>query len=222
MTRDHGYIRTVLHTIREVKGPPHVELHALHWSPDNPATRDVIATGSPVAPEPESDAPAENGEQSHRKNIDGVLEVDEIIEFIGKSPCNGYIHLFNLGTSGTCLKLAPSREHPDNYIAAETKFRLPSEKHLSRNALPGGAFRVTGPTTRQGGEPERLLAIITAEDIVLQIEDLHPKLEGRDLLTRCAGRGASFGGEPKKDRPELFCIPPEKWEYGLLQMRVEA
>jgi hypothetical protein len=70
-------------------------------------------------------------------------------------------------------------------------------------------------------EPERLLVILTTDDTDLQIKDLHQKLEGRDLLTRCPTRGPSFIGPAKTGKPKLFRIPNDRWEYGLLELELQ-
>ena len=220
MDEGHAVITTLLGSVRQVKGPVgRVALRAWHGSPRGEGRerailsrgwRGVVAAGAPGAPERPSPG-----------RWDGVLHVREWITFEGRSPRAGHLHLFNLGTSGTCVKLAPSEEHPANAVAAGASFRLPSEDLLSAESLGrSGRFWVTGPPSSRHGQPERLLVVVTEPDVDLQLEDLHPKLLGRDLLTRCAGRGPAFGGRARVDKAKLFRIPPEQWDYGLLEMRV--
>ncbi len=225
MNKRHGVIRTLLKSIHSVKGPVGgLKLHARHWKPEAPSTRGVIAAGTldpPDSNQTSEPCPSAGDTLSEGKGKwDGKLQVGEYIEFFGASPRSGHIHLFNLGTSGTCTKLAPSQEHPDNFVAPGSDFKLPSAQHLAREVLPEGYFHVTEPVSAEHGEPERLLVILTIDDIDLQIEDLHDKLEGRDLLTRSVSRGPSFGGPAKKGKTKLFRMPSERWEYGLLEMEV--
>ncbi len=204
MNDGHGIIASLLESLRQVKGPHgRIRIHACHWLPDKPEARGIIAAGTGAA-----------------GRWDGALRIGESVEFAGTAPRPGHLHLFDLGTSGTCIKLMPSKEFPDNLVQAGEEFRIPSELRLAAERLPGGAFRVVGPASAECGKPERLLAIITQDDADLQIEDLHPKLRGRDLLTRCAARGPAFTGPPRVDTAKLFRIPPERWDCGVLELEV--
>ena len=216
MTTGHGIITTLLRSIRQVKGPHgRVKLHAIHWRPDAPDARGIIAAGSRgIVPAGTLDTPP--------VQWDGTLHIGESVEFTGASPVTGYLHLFNLGTSGTCVKLCPSREYPANAVEAGQQFAIPSKQRLDGERPPDGAFNVSGPPSSQAGHPERLLAIVTVDDTDLQIEDLHPRLVGRDLLTRVAARGPSFSGPPRVGTAKLFRIPPDRWHYALLEMEVAA
>lgn len=231
MNEGQGYVRTLLESIRQAKGPAgRVTVHAFHWSVANGACRGIIASrgieaaGAPAAPPPPPDFPdgGESPEPPLRGRWDGVLRAGEDIEFAGRSPRDGCLHLFNLGLSGTCVKLAPSAEHPNSRVRKGEVFRVPSDALLSARRLPRRRFVVLDRLTADHGEPDRLLVIVTADDEVLQLEDLHPKLIGRDLLTRCPSRGAGFAGPPHVGLARLFALPPERWDYGLLEMEVVA
>ncbi|MFW6161705.1 MAG: hypothetical protein ACODAJ_02995, partial [Planctomycetota bacterium] len=121
-----------------------------------------------------------------------------------------------------CLKLAPSAEHPRNRVRAGEVFRVPSDALLGARHLPRGRFVVLDRLTADTGEPDRLLAIVTRDDVVLHLADLHPKLLGRHLLSPCPGRAAGFAGRPRVGVARLFTLPPEAWDYGLLEMEVVA
>jgi hypothetical protein len=202
-------IHSLLNQIQTDKGEiGRVEILCTHWRPENAGERGIIAA-KPI--------PKANTSKSATNKI---IQVGEYCEFEGVSPINGYLHLFNFGTSGYCLKLAPSMEYQNNYIDRNAPFRLPSEQFLSRKIFDAGVWREGGPTTTETGQLEQLLIIATRDDIDLQIEDLHPKLLGNDLLTRCSSRGPSFSGSVKTGVSKLFRLPLESWEYGLLQMEV--
>ncbi len=141
------------------------------------------------------------------------------VAFSGVATRNGYIHLFNLGISGTCLKLSPSAMFPENGVQRNDVFHLPSPKLLDSRALDGASgFRVYGQTTEETGRLDFLLVLILDSsfgDTDLQLSDLHPDLKARSLLQSRGG----FGGAVKVSRSKLF-QQPELWDYGLLRMRV--
>jgi len=218
-----GAIMTLLQMLHASKGETgRVSLHALHWLPDSPQTRDVIAAKTSGLNKIASGVSAADcAKRESQESWDGMLRVGEVMTFRGRSPCAGYLNLFNLGTSGTCVKLAPSMEYPGNFVACGEEFCLPSSKLFDEpTMLFHGGFRATPPATSHTGHPERLLVIITQDDIDLQLEDLHPKLLGRDLLTRCPARGPSFTGPARTDTAKLFHIPSSRWDYGLLEMEL--
>jgi len=154
------------------------------------------------------------------EGYDDVLSVGEYVHVEGRSPVDGYLHLFNLGTSGACLKLAPSQEFPDNRVDAGQVFEVPSPQFVGNDKFPKGVWEECGPTTAAAGQPERILFLLTRENISLEIADLHPQLQGRDLYTPRGSRGAGFSGPVKRERAKLFQLDPDDWEYGLLSFNV--
>lgn len=234
MNKEHQEIHNLIQSVRQLKGPHgNIELSAEHWYPDNKygtrgliMSRGICPAGTPgnekpvqdYLDPPGNDKPDPSSESE--PDCDGSLKVGEMVAFSGISYRTGYVHLFNFGTSGTCLKLAPSREYPDNRVVAGEKFRLPSESLLSSRELRAEGFPVDGPVSPVYGQPERLMVIVTSDDIDIQVKDLNPKLTGRDLLTRCASRGAGFSMPPRKDVSKIFQLEPGKWDFGLLEMDV--
>ncbi|MBP7053432.1 MAG: DUF4384 domain-containing protein [Phycisphaerae bacterium] len=225
-SRNHGIIEFFLEMLRVTKGPEGaVDLCVIHCPPELPASRGFVAGGAyrPGAggnsdlPDTPGTLPPSDGSITWEQTE--FLSVGEYVEFHGKMPCDGYVHLFNLGTSGRCAKLFPSREYPNNFEPAGAVFWVPSKRHCD---IPVAKFTEDGPTTAETGKPERLLAIVTHDDVVLQIEDLHPRMAGYDVFSRCPTRGSAVVG-PIIRKPKLFDgekIRPEHWEYGLLEMEV--
>ena len=229
MNEGHGSIRTLLESIRRAKGPTGgVGLHAYHWSPAGGrgiiSSRGIEAAGAPLAPAPPAGYPDDAAAQPPPRagRWDGRLRAGEHVEFAGRSPRDGHLHLFNLGLSGTCTKLAPSAQHPHNRVSAGEVFRVPSDALLGAWHLPRGRFVVLDRLTADHGEPDRLLVVVTADDVALALADLHPKLVGRHLLSPCPARAAGFAGPPRVGRARLFTLPTESWDYGLLEMGVVA
>lgn len=228
MSECHGYILTLLDMIERAKGTlPAVELCCIHRFP---AARPEVAVsrGLTYAGDPRvelhpvehvhiDDRPPEDTLGTGR---DGVLRIGEFVRFEGRSPVDGYVHLFNLGTSGTCVKLAPSDAFPDNHVPARRVFEMPSDQFVGDDVFPDGIWPEEGPTTFETGHPERLLVIVTCDNISLELEDLHPRLCGRDLYEQRAARGPGFAGPVQTGRPKLFQLDPARWEYGLIALNV--
>lgn len=232
MQDSHGIILTLLETIEHSKGPVgRIELCCMHWRPERPRLKAVATSrGVTYAGDPSVDASlaehlvaaAAPSQEPLAAGRDDKLAVGEYVRFEGRSPVDGYLHLFNLGTSGACLKLAPSEEFPDNRVAAGRVFELPSPQFVGNDSFPKGIWEELGPATAETGHPERILFILTRDDIELGIEDLHPKLRGRDLYTPRGSRGPGFTGTVKRERAKLFRLDPAAWEYGLLSLDVVA
>jgi len=211
-------IKAFLAELRQIKGDAgRVSLEAHHWHRQTPHTRDLIVTGNINRPSmPMGGLQPTAGPTS--RLVDGILQLGELVEFQGVAPNAGYVHLFNLGTSGTVYKLGPSRQYPHNRVERGERFILPSARLFQSQT--GGPWIMQPPTTQKCGEPERILTILTTDDTDLQITDLHPKLVGRDVYTPCPSRGPSFAAAARVDVAKLFSIPTERWEYGLLELGV--
>ncbi len=225
-SRNHGTIDFFLQMLREAKGPRGIiELCVIHCSPRLPITRGFVAGGtyrpggSSELPETPGTLPPPDADGPITWEETDFLKVGEYIEFHGKMPCDGYLHLFNLGTSGRCMKLFPSNKHPNDLERAGAVFWVPSK---SRCDIPVVEFIEKGPTTAEMGKPERLLTIVTHDRIHLQIEDLHPDMVGHDVFDGYPSRGPGFSGGPILRKPGFLGgrIRPEQWEYGLLEMEV--
>lgn len=217
-------IDSFLKRLHRVKGDIGlVDLCVIHCSLELPTTRGFVAAGSyrpdavglwDIPATPGTSAPSDGRVEWEETDF---LKIGEYVEFHGKMPCAGYVHLFNFGTSGKCIKLFPSQEYPDNFEPVGAVFWVPSKKHCG---VPFRDFCEVGPATIETGKPERLFAIVTHDNVDLQIEDLHPKMIGDDLFTRCATRGPGFDGKVRVDTAKLFALRLERWEYGLLEMDV--
>jgi len=223
-SRNHGTIDFFLQMLRKAKGPRGIiDLCVIHCSPDLPLTRGFVAGGayrpggSSELPETPGTLPPPDGPITWEGS--DFLKVGEYIEFHGKMPCDGYLNLFNLGTSGKCVKLFPSKKHPDNFEQAGAVFWVPSRRYCN---IPVAEFIERGPTTAEMGKPERLLTIVTHDDVHLKIEDLHPDMVGHDVFDRYPSRGPGFSVGPIPRKAGLFGgrIRPEQWEYGLMEMEV--
>ncbi|NWH04807.1 hypothetical protein [Desulfobacter latus] len=235
MNQGHKDILNFLKALNEVKKEDgKITLSAQVWeesSTDKAEANGSSARGFTNKPSQKTKTVESAPKDDIRENITpgdkqwhGRIKAGSTVSFSGISPITGFVHLFNLGTSGTCQKLAPSREFPDNRVAANQAFAIPSEKLFSPRYLGGSnGFKVSLNPDKTHIQPERLFVVVTRTDQVVQIEDLEPRLVTRqgcgDVLTRCASRGPGFGGSVETGRSNLLSHP-EAWEYGLLEMEI--
>ena len=224
VNRSFEAVRALTQMLWHVKGKAGTVVLKAHHSHAGGQTRNIITSKNIVVTKhkpsgsPTGSGFAPTAEPVWNDGPDGVLVIGEVVEFKICSSTSGYVHLFDIGTSGTVLKLGPSKEYPNNRIEAGVEITVPSPKIC---LLPHGQFwQVAGPTTAETGEPERLLVLVTQDDVELQIEDLHPGLVGRDLYTRSVKARPSFSAVPRVQAPTLFQAPQEWFEYGLVEMAV--
>lgn len=125
-----------------------------------------------------------------------------------RSDMDGYLSLFDFGTSGRFTKLFPNPalSTVDNHIEAGKTYAAPGE------LLPIPDFLVSGPTTAESGRKERLLVIVTRNPVDLS-------------ESAVLGAGASFatrGGFAAVEEAvsSLLDIPEDEWTYGLLETEV--
>ncbi len=217
MEPGHVAIATLLAGLRHAKPDgERIDLFAVRWTVDAPSARTAFAALGQVLPESlAASRVTETGPW------DGRLQIGDRMEFHGRMPFAGHVHLFNLGTSGTCAKLAPSPAFPEGAEVHGHAFRIPAAPPGGIEALASeGGFTVTGPGTRETGEPERLLAIVTVDEIDLRLEDLHPRLVGRRPGARSIDSGPGFAGPARAESTGLFRLEAARWEYGLLSMEI--
>ena len=125
-----------------------------------------------------------------------------------QSDMDGYLTLFDFGTSGRFTKLFPNPalSTVDNHIEAGKTYAAPGE------LLPIPDFMVSGPTTAESGRMERLLVIVTRNPVDLS-------------ESAVLGAGAAFAtrgdfAAVEETVSSLFDIPEDEWTYGLLETEV--
>ena len=125
-----------------------------------------------------------------------------------QSDIDGYLALFDFGTSGRFTKLFPNPglATTNNRIVAGKSYAAPGE------LLPIPDFRVSGPTTAESGRRERLLVIVTRNPVDLS------ESAGLDAGTAFATRGGL--GAVEETVSSLLDLPEEDWSYGLLETEV--
>lgn len=131
----------------------------------------------------------------------GKLFIGDCCRFSVMLPHDGYLRLFNFGSSGSCTLLYPNFSNQTGWLTAGTRQYLPSLDQW---------YAVNGPTTAKSGCPDRLLALLLATPAVNTVSDLDPC-----LVTRMAGRSAEVSA-PNPESSQLFSLPNDSWDYGLL------
>ncbi len=141
------------------------------------------------------------GDPAHRSSsYDGALHIGEQVRFSVVMPKSGWLRLFNFGSSGRGLRLYPGPGEADRHFRKGETLFLPDN----------GWFVVNPPATGNSGAPDRLFAIVVEDQDIAALDDLEPRLEEDS-------RGG-FGGEVEGGKPApLIALPPEEWEYGLLE-----
>lgn len=134
--------------------------------------------------------------------VDGKLYLGEVVRFSLTVLRDGYLRLFNFGSGGKCSLLFPHHSAVSGQVSAGSRQHLPDAENW---------FEVTGPTTDNSGQPDRLFALWLAVPAIRSVADLDPRLKLREC-----GRGGPGFGAPRLERSPLFSLAPEEWDYGLL------
>lgn len=136
------------------------------------------------------------------------LIVGDVIRCRIRSPYDGWLHLFNLGSGGEIQYLVPSRpDDPGLFLRAGQVVRI--------NSKP---WREDGPPTAVSGLPETFLAVVTREKMPVRLSDLHLLLADKEKYI--GTRGGFSGVQDVGSVP--FDLPADSWGYAILKMEVFA
>ena len=203
MSTTHVNILTALDDLADHKGlPGRVSLQA-RLIP-GPAAADSAPT---------ADSSPNDGCPAGKR--DTVFSVGEYVRLVVRSPIDGYLHIFDLGTDGTCDRLIPSPRHCDNRVVSGREHSFPENLPEDIGWPMPGSFELQGPTSAASGQPNRLLAVVTADDLTMDARHVHPALQQRVRSTREVGKP-----QVRFESSRLLNLPPERWEYGLLELEV--
>lgn len=143
-----------------------------------------------------------------------VLRVGDRLTLMLRSARNGYLTLFNLGSSGRVLKMFPNAAFGTtaNFIEANRLYSLPGEL-MDVRYLKDGFWSETGPVSDETGLPERVLAILTDDPVDLSAEALG------GLTSRIGTRGGFAAVE--EEISSIFDLRGGTWCHGFVEARVE-
>lgn len=140
--------------------------------------------------------------RSGRVEAVSAIRVGNELHVIVHSPRRGYLHLFNLGSSGDALRMLPRADEQPVLLE-------PGQAHLA-SPVPSQPWIEKGPVN---GFPERVLAVITSERKALPPSCLHPSWND-------AAYARGLG--PPMVEALLSAWPAAVWCWGLAEAAVQA
>lgn len=148
------------------------------------------------------------------------LRVGEYMHVVVTSERPGYLHMFNLGMSGSVAKLFPHTPDRAQYIMGGKRLFI-----TQGNASPftSGMYRELGDSSntsqlgKANGYPERLLAIVIDEHVNIKAGDFHPSWSVFDA----SYRSAENWGTVQDDTSWFWKLPPSAWSWGIIEVPVE-
>lgn len=176
--------------------------------PSAPSASAPSVSAPPHAPANESPVPSTAADEPNlppafredRVQAVSALRVGHELHVVVHSQQRGYLHLFNLGSSGDVLRMLPRPgEQP---VLLE-----PGQARLASPA-PSQPWVEKGPVN---GFPERVLAVITSERKALPPSCLHPSWHD-------AAYARGFG--PPVVDALLTAWPPSAWSWGICEADV--
>lgn len=202
--------------IAALKGPrPEIWMDApIYVQGNRVQTRDCVCVTS-------SDyGNAAEGRPSNRPK--NTISVGDLLEFNLRANIDGWLHLYNYGTSGKVSPLFTNR-----HIFANETYSI----RRGGNLYDGWLFvNDKTRTTRESGRLERFIAIITREKIQLDENSVKAVFDKRNPGTGFATRGAFDSVEEVPHAEEevlleeamasLVDLPPEDWVQGTLELEV--
>ncbi|MBI4715668.1 MAG: DUF4384 domain-containing protein [Nitrospirae bacterium] len=170
-----------------------------------PQRPETPTTSSPAYPTlVEQVAALEREEQPFRVEVwtdQPVYRIGEAVTFSFRSSRDGYLTLFDIGTSGEVRVLYPNRFHPDSFVEAGKIYRIPDPS-------AGFQIRVAGPSGL-----ERVKAIATLEPVTLLDVDLSAGF-------------FSISPESRKGARDLMVVPSklkdQTWAEDMAEIHILA
>lgn len=132
------------------------------------------------------------------------LRIGDVFTIRIKSTLDGYLHIFNIGTSGFVTKVIPATEICDlpPHIKSNVPFFIPCET----DCFPDKGWIENGPTTAETGRLEKIIAIVTSENA-----DISP-----DCLSDSARGAFATVHETVHSLDNLTCL----WIKGEISLKI--
>lgn len=146
------------------------------------------------------------------------LYIGERMHLAVKTSFAGYLHMFNFGTSGDPVKLFPLRANHAQYVAAQN-WEYISETFTKNKMI----YEERGPLNEY---PERLLAVITRENINIKPGDLYRSWDiyntvNPALSTRSVNSDEDDEWRWDRSGEWFWDLPEEKWQWGVIEVPVK-
>jgi hypothetical protein len=125
---------------------------------------------------------------------------------------SGYVHVFNLGSSGSVKKMFPAGAGVSGKAANRITADIPL---LVSNYFGNPDWEEKGPDSTVAGNPEGLLFVLTKNDITLHEQHLHID------LNRYVAKGMRGGlGDESQGVSDLYSKPEEEVVFGYYKFEV--
>jgi len=147
-----------------------------------------------------------------------ALRVGDDLHVVVDAPVSGYLWMFNLGSSGEVSQIVPDRMQPASRVNAGQSYLVSTGAAIapvSSEPPPVSPWVEQGPVN---GFPERILAIVTAENTPLAASSLHPAWSGS---RPAPNRPAAGFGAPRIEAT-LGARPTHGWAWGVAEAAVLA
>jgi len=211
----HGGKRPV--AVKREATPPPVPSHLL--APNRvqpPPIPSHLLTPAPVQPPP---LPPEIQAVDSMPQVNS-LRVGEHMHLVVNSDQPGYLHMFNLGMSGSVAKLFPHAPKDALPITAGRRFFI-TQSGVS--PFTSGPYRELGDSSnprqlgKANGYPERILAIVVGDHVNVKASDLHPDWAKFDTTYR----GTGGWGVVQDETSWFWHLPSVTWTWGIIEIPVE-
>jgi hypothetical protein len=149
------------------------------------------------------------------------LRVGEHMHLAINSDHPGYLHMFNLGMSGSVAKLFPHTPEKAQYITAGRRLFI---TQAGASPFTSGPYRELGDSSdpralgKTNGYPERILAIVVDSHVNIKASDLHPDWTKFDTTYR----GAGGWGVVQDETSWFWHLPSVTWTWGIIEVPVEG
>ena len=154
-----------------------------------------------------------------------TLSIGDRVRFELSANFDGWLHVYNYGTSGNVLQLVPSQysKLSDGRIDAGRTYVADQGGDMISVAL-----RENGPTTPETGNLERFIAIITKKPVNISTASVKELFDRRNSGRGFATRGGFGSVEEVRHAEEplevavasILDLPPEDWLQGTLELEV--
>ena len=196
--------------IAALSGPrPEIRMKTrVHVQGRNYNTRDLFPDTTTTFAKKLSPVPGPHSSSSVRPV--NRLSIGDVVALELSSNINGWLHLFNYGTSGNVYQLVPgtySRLDDGRIYANQTYF---ADNGGDLICVP---LKESGPTTAETGYMERFIAIITKCPVDISTELVKRLFDKRN--------NSKSNDEPLEVAvASLLNLPPEDWVQGTLELEV--
>jgi len=175
-----------------------------------------VSQSAVVQPPP---LPAELANAAAMPQVDS-LRVGEHMHLVVNSDRPGYLHMFNLGMSGSVAKLFPHTPEKAQYIPAGRRLFI---TQTGVSPFTTGPYRELGDSSnpqtqgKANGYPERILAVVLDSHVNVKAGDLHPDWTKFDTTYR----GTGSWGVVRDETSWFWHLPSATWTWGIIEIPVE-